>query len=199
MRTTGKGSAHVHAIADTTLMRRVSSGDESAFAELYHRYNRKVLDFFYAMSRNAQVAEELAGDTFARIWHVRRRYAATGSFPAYLFSFARHIWLEHCRRMRKDRKLGTVADWADVETSLVALDAFRPDEAAASEELEAHIVRALDDLPEEQRMVFVMRVMQRMSLEDIAEVMQCPVNTVRSRKLLALKRLREALRDLLAV
>jgi RNA polymerase sigma-70 factor (ECF subfamily) len=101
--------------------------------------------------------------------------------------------------MRKDRKLGTVADWADVETSLVALDAFRPDHAAASEELEARIMKALDDLPEEQRMVFVMRVMQRMSLDDIAEVMQCPVNTVRSRKLLALKRLREALRELLAV
>ena len=48
-------------------------------------------------------------------------------------------------------------------------------------------------------MVFVMRVMQRMSLEDIAAVMQCPVNTVHSRKLLALKRLREALRELLAV
>ena len=186
-------------LPDISLMRRVSSGDETAFAELYRRYNRKLLDFFYAMGRDPHISEELAGDTFARIWHVRSRYAAPGSFPAYLYSFARHIWLEHCRRMRKQWKLGVAADWADVETSLISLDAFRPDEAAANAELERHIVKALDALPEEQRMVFVMRVIQRMSLDDIATVMQCPVNTVRSRKLLALKRLREALRELLAV
>jgi RNA polymerase sigma-70 factor (ECF subfamily) len=189
----------VQTTADTSLMHRVSQGDEPAFAELYRRYNRKLLDFFFAMCRDPQVSEELAGDTFARIWHVRKRYAATGSFPAYLFSFARNIWLEHCRRSRKVWKLGAVADWADVESSLVALDAFRPDEAAACGELEGHIISALDALPEEQRMVFVMRVIHRMSLEDIAMVMQCPVNTVRSRKLLALKRLREALKELLAI
>ena len=189
----------MNGLSDISLMRRVGEGDEPAFEELYRRYNRKLLDFFFAMGRDPQIAEELAGDTFARIWHVRRRYAATGSFPAYLFSFARHIWLEQCRRTRKQWKLGTVADWADVETSLVALDAFRPDEAAAGKELGRHIATALDALPEEQRMVFVMRVIQRMSLEDIATVMQCPVNTVRSRKLLALKRLRDALKELLAI
>lgn len=187
------------AVSDIALMRSVSQGDESAFEQLYHRYNCKLLDFFYAMGRDPHVAEELAADTFARIWHVRTRYAATGSFPAYLFSFARHIWLEHCRRNRKVWKLGAVADWADVETSLVALDAFRPDEAAADSEIERQIAAAVDALPEEQRMVFVMRVVQRMSLDDIAAVMQCPVNTVRSRKLLALKRLRTALKALLAV
>jgi len=186
-------------VPDISLMRSVSTGDESAFAELYRRYNRKLLDFFFAMGRDPQVAEELASDTFARIWHVRCRYSATGSFPAYLFSFARHIWLEHCRRNRKVWKLGQASDWAHAEPSLVALDAFRPDEAAATGELERHIAMAVDALPEEQRMVFVMRVVQRMPLDDIAIVMQCPVNTVRSRKLLALKRLRAALKALLAI
>ena len=184
---------------DTTLMHRVSGGDESAFGEIYRRYNRRLLDFFYALGRDSHCAEELAAETFARVWHVRRRYAATGSFPAYLFSFARHIWLEHCRRQRKQWRLGAVADWADVENTLVALDTFRPDNAAEDLELGTRITAALDALPEEQRMVFVMRVVQRMSLDDIAAVMQCPVNTVRSRKLLALKRLREALKELLAV
>lgn len=184
---------------DTTLMRRVSAGDECAFGEIYKRYNRRLLDFFHALGRDRHLAEELAAETFSRVWHVRRRYAATGSFPAYLFSFARHIWLEHCRRQRKQWRLGVATDWTDVENTLVALDAFRPDSAAEGSELEAHINHALDALPEEQRMVFVMRVIQRLSLEDIATVMQCPVNTVRSRKLLALKRLRAALKELLAV
>jgi len=189
----------VRSLPDTTLMRRVGADDECAFAELYRRYNRRLLDFFHAMGRDTHLAEELSSDTFSRVWQVRRRYAATGSFPAYLFSFARHIWLEHCRRARKQRRLGVVANWADVENTLVALDAFRPDEAAARGELEERILVALDGLPEEQRMVFVMRIIQRLSLEDIAEVMQCPVNTVRSRKLLAVKRLREALKELLAI
>jgi len=189
----------VDSLPDTTLMRRAGKNDEGAFAELYRRYNRRLLDFFHALGRDGHLAEELASDTFARVWHVRQKYSATGSFPAYLFSFARHIWLEHCRRARKQWRLGTITDWADVENTLVCLDALRPDESAANAELEGHILGALDELPEEQRMVFVMRIVQRMSLEDIAAVMQCPVNTVRSRKLLALKRLREALRELLAV
>lgn len=80
------------ATPDPALMRRVSADDECAFEQLYHRYHRRLLDFFYALGRDPQTAEELAADTFARIWHLRKRYAATGSFPAYLiFVCAAHL------------------------------------------------------------------------------------------------------------
>jgi RNA polymerase sigma-70 factor (ECF subfamily) len=71
-----------------------------------------------------------------------------------------------------------------------------PDEEAARRETAARIFAALEQLPEEQRIVFVMRTIEGLPLEDIATALDCPVNTVRSRKILAVKRLRFLLQEL---
>lgn len=184
---------------DTELMLKVREGDDSAFAELYARYSRKLLDFFYGMSRDPLLAEDLCLETFARIWHLRRKYAATGSFPAYLFTCARNIWLEKCRYLGRQWKLGSARSIEADEIEIIAGIASRPDESASRSELEERILAAIAELPEEQRMVFVMRTIQGLSLDDIASVLQCPVNTVRSRKLLAIKKLRETLKGLLVI
>ncbi|MCP4645749.1 MAG: sigma-70 family RNA polymerase sigma factor [bacterium] len=188
---------------DTGLMIRVRWGDESAFEELYGRYYRRLLDFFYGMSGNTQTAEDLCHETFSRVWQVRRKYAATGSFPAYLFTFARNIWLEHCRRQGKQWRLG-IRKTLEVGPGgagheLMIPELGHPDQEASRSELAEEIGRAVDALPEDQRMVFVMRTMQGLSIADIAAIMQCPPNTVRSRKILAIKKLRESLRKLLVL
>lgn len=180
-------------------MLKVREGDECAFAELFRRYQRRLLDFFYGMNRDAQLAEDLCLETFARVWHLRRKYAATGSFPAYLFTFARNIWLEKCRYLGKQWRLGSAQSVEADGPDLPAAVSTHPDEMASRSELEERILEAVAGLPEEQRMVFVMRTIQRLSLEEIAGVLQCPVNTVRSRKLLAVKKLRESLRGLLVL
>ncbi|MCC6695786.1 MAG: sigma-70 family RNA polymerase sigma factor [Candidatus Hydrogenedentes bacterium] len=180
-------------------MLKVREGDECAFAELFRRYQRRLLDFFYGMNRDAQLAEDLCLETFARVWHLRRKYAATGSFPAYLFTFARNIWLEKCRYLGKQWRLGSAQSVEADGPDLPAAVSTHPDEMASRSELEERILEAVAGLPEEQRMVFVMRTIQRLSLEEIAAVLQCPVNTVRSRKLLAVKKLRESLRGLLVL
>ncbi|HIJ65488.1 MAG TPA: sigma-70 family RNA polymerase sigma factor [Candidatus Hydrogenedentes bacterium] len=177
---------------DVSLMVRVRSDDEDAFAELYRRHHRRVAGFFYGLSGDPQVAGDLRQETFLRIWRFRKRYAATGSFKAYVFSFARNIWLENCREIRRRRRLGELQ--AFEPESAPAGPSFRPDTVAARAELEGHILGALDKLPEDQRMAFVLRIVDGLSIGDIATIMQCPVNTVRSRKLLAIKKLRETLR-----
>jgi len=76
---------------DVALMLRVRHGDTCAFEELYHRYIRRLLNFFYAMGRDVQQAEDLAHETFLRVWRQRTKYAATGTVPSYLFAFARFV------------------------------------------------------------------------------------------------------------
>ena len=184
---------------DTTLMLRVRWGDEHAFAELYRRYYRKVMGFFYGMSRDAQTSEDLCQETFLRIWKLRRKYAASGSFPAYVFAFARNVWLEQCRQGRKHQRLGLVRS-VDQDVQLVTASmSTHPDVAAARSELADCIFGALDELPVEQRMAFVMRNIEGLSIREIASAMQCPMNTIRSRKILAIKKLREALKGLLVL
>jgi RNA polymerase sigma-70 factor (ECF subfamily) len=184
---------------DTTLMLRVRWGDERAFAELYRRYYRRLTDFFYGMGRDFQVSEDLCQETFLRVWKLRTRYAATGSFAAYLFAFARNVWLEKCRESKKRRGMRLAGTMSDGWPHVAATASNHPDEVAARAEVEERIFDALGRLPDEQRMVFVMRNIQGLSIEEIALAMQCPMNTVRSRKLLAIKKLREALKSLLVL
>lgn len=180
---------------DVALMMRVRGGDECAFELLFGRYQHKLLNFFYGLSRNSSTARDLAQDTFLRIWKIRKRYQASGTFPAYLFGVARMIWLESCRREQKAWKLGVRLDDTALE-GLTGHFADCPAYQARRTELHEHIHRALDQLPEEQRLVFVLRSIDGLSLEDIASILDCPVNTVRSRKILAVKKLRHLLATL---
>lgn len=177
---------------DIALMMQVRAGDESAFEVLFNRYQQPLLRFFYGLSRNNSLTRDLAQETFLRVWKIRKRYQASGTFGAYLFGIARMIWLESCRTERKTWRLGQ----RQGEEWLAEL-AAHPDEGplfrAKRAELHGHIHQALDQLPEEQRLVFVLRSIDGLSLEDIASVLDCPVNTVRSRKILAVKKLRHLL------
>jgi len=181
---------------DTDLMLRVQWGSDRAFAELYQRYYRRLLDFFYGMGRDAHAAEDLCHETFLRLWQLRVRYTVSGSFTAYLFSVARRIWLERGRQERKQWRLGVAQRLDAPGAAILASTDPGPGDRAYGSELAERIGAAVQELPEEQRMAFVLRTVEGMSLSDIASVMRCPVNTVRSRRLLAIKRLREALRGL---
>ena len=180
--------------SDVALMERVRADDEPAFAVLYQRYTGKLQNFFYALTRETATADDLAQDTFLRVWRLRRRYAATGPFPAYLFAIARFVWLEHCRHTGREARLGLRIDLDGPTPITPAAPAPQPDERAEQAEEDARIRAVLDALPEEQRMALVLRIMEGLSLEETASVLQCPVNTVRSRRLAALKKLRETLR-----
>jgi RNA polymerase sigma-70 factor, ECF subfamily len=175
---------------DIVLMMRVRAGDAAAFETLHERYQRCLLNFFFGMSRHAPTASDLCQETFLRVWQVRKRYQASGTFPAYLFGIARMVWREHCRKQSRDWQFR-----CDSEQHFeAAVDTHHtPDYQASCSEMQHYILEALQELPEEQRMVFVMRTIRGLSLEDIATAMDCPLNTVRSRKLLGIKRLRHLL------
>lgn len=177
---------------DIALMLRVRESDEAAFEVLHNRYQRKLLNFFYALSGNPHTAKDLCQEVFLRIWKVRKRYRASGSFPGFLFGVARMIWYERQREDRKCWRLG-IRQTLNIEEEPATAFLSRPDTSANRSEMEERIRQALDALPEEQRIVFVMRSIQGMSLPLIAEALDCPINTVRSRKILAIRKMREIL------
>lgn len=183
-------------LSDSDVMLRVQWGSESAFAELYERYYRRFLNFFFGMTRDVQVSEDLCHETFMRIWQLRTRYSPSGSFGAYAFTVARHIWLEQCRRTRRQLRLASPFAVETRDESSVSSGHVAPDELAHRSEVGHQVFAALEKLPEEQRMAFILRTVEGLSLEEVAVVMQCPVNTVRSRRLLAIRRLRELLQGL---
>lgn len=199
-------------LPDDELMLRVQWGSEYAFAELYQRYVGKLNRFFHGMlcrgmlcrggvrhgfsavggGRDGSVAEDLCHETLLRVWQVRARYVPSGTFPAFLFGVARNIWMERQRAARKDWRLDSALSAASDEPP----GDTAPDTSAHRHEVDEHIQKALATLPEDQRMAFVLRTIDGLSLEEIAKIMECPVNTVRSRRMLAIGRLRTALKGL---
>lgn len=176
---------------DMALMMAVREGDRQAFAALHERHQRRVLGFFYVLSRDAVLANDLCQETFLRVWRIRKRYRATGPFAAYLFAVARLVWREHVRS-EVTRGLGP-GQTLDAAPEPVSPAGQRPDRVAARTEFADSLWAALEALPEAQRLVFVLRYVRGLSIEEIAGALDCPVNTVRSRKLLAIKRLRHLL------
>ena len=175
--------------SDVALMLAVRRGEECAFEVLHERYQHRLLNFFFGMCGNAHMANDLCQETFLRVWRVRKRYRATGSFAGYLFGIARLIWLESCRVLAKERRLGIRRNLEE-GPELAAGREGRPDVCAVRSEAQERILAALAELPEEQRMVFVMRNIKGLPLDAIASALDCPLNTVRSRKILAVKKLR---------
>lgn len=175
------------------LMLLVRDDDRGAFKTLYEYHNISVGRFFFGMSRDSALASDLSQETFLRIWTIRKRYRATGKFTSYLFAIANIIWLEHLRAKTKELRWTQEHTRDELATMFGADNAWLPDEAAGHSEIQARIFAALDDLPEDQRMTFVLRTVQGLSAHEVASVMQCPLNTVRSRRILAVKKLRKAL------
>lgn len=175
--------------SDIALMTKVRLGDVVAFETLHERYQRRLLNFFYSLVHDSHSASDLCQETFLRVWKVRKRYRATGSVVAYFFGIARMVWLEKRRALAKAGRLGVPLDLSLLE-NVLSQSGGTPDFLATRAEAEARIHKALEELPEEQRIVFLLRTVEGMSLRDVAATLDCPINTVRSRKILAVKKLR---------
>ena len=174
---------------DIMLMLSVREGDEAAFEVLHARYQARVLGFFWGLTHDAHAANELAQEAFLRIWQVRLRYKATGPFPAYLFAIARMVLMERRRKVARLSRLGErIAQWGGQAEPIRPPDAY-----ACDAETESALFAALDDLPEEQRMAFLLHEVQGLPMNEVAAALDCPLNTARSRRILAVRKLRQVL------
>jgi RNA polymerase sigma-70 factor (ECF subfamily) len=174
---------------DEELMGLVQKQDTSAFEELFRRYDQRVLAFFWRLCANRQEAEDATQETFLRLWKARVRYEPSGKFSTYHFL--------HERQKQKTRAhLRLEASECPDEFLEKASPLGGAYDQVAADEIQAAIGKAVAHLPEIHRLVFVLSEEQRMSYREIANVMDCPVGTVSSRKVEAVKKLRSLLRPL---
>lgn len=175
------------AAADAERMRRVQAGDEAAFAELMHRWERPVKAVIGRIVLNARDAEDLAQETFVRVWQNRGRFRAGAEFRPWVFSIATNLARNRLRwwRSRPEIALG---DWD-------RLDALEPSGRQAAEGAErARAVRdAIARLPVEQREALVLFEYEQMSQAEIAEVVGATPKAVENRVARARERLRSSL------
>ena len=168
---------------DWRLMREIAAGSEDAFRDLIGRYQDVLLHLFARLGARHDEADDAAQETFLRVHAYRQRYRPTGSFRTFLFTVARRAWLDLCRRReRRRRREASGYDLEAMERSVgVGLDQRLDLEAA------------LQKLSEGHRMVLVLSIWGGLKYEEIADVMDIPEGTVKSRVFHALRKLRASL------
>ena len=189
--------------SDTELMELFRDGDQDAFRELVQRFQRPLINFFYRLTWDRFTSEDYAQEVFARLIRYRASYRPTAKFTTYMFRIAKNYWIDQYRSKvaapdvisletpiyQNEGRMLTLRD--TVESAEPG-----PERQIGSRDIGAQVKRAVGRLPEEQRLVFVLSENQGLKYADIAEVLEIPVGTVKSRMHAAVRRLREMLRDI---
>ena len=179
---------------DEALVRRYCGGEIRAFETLYRRHELKVFRYLLRTLRRPALAEELLQEVWFAIAREAPRYQPSARFTAWLYRIAHNRMIDALRRQRGELSL----DDPDSEgaSAVDALAASRGDAtwgAAVADEALGALLRALGELPVEQREAFLLQQEGELSIEEIAAVTGCNFETAKSRLRYARARLRERL------
>ena len=166
---------------DFALMALVRQGREDAFRRLVERHQRPLLNFFARLGASNH-GEDLAQETFVRLWNYRKKYKPAAKFTTFLYTLARHAWLDSVRRQSRFQLFAA---------------RYREEMPASTDgglgrlRRQLDIQEALDKLSPKLREVLVLAVHQGLAYDEIAQILHIPVGTVKSRVFNALATLQE--------
>lgn len=182
--------------SDADLMGALGQGDQGAWEVLVQRHQDGLVNFFYRMSGDRYLAEDLAQDVFVRLYLHGSEYEPRAEFATYLYRVARNLWIDYWRKTRHERQQ-TSLDAPDAEgrtiAERIAASVDAPPEERMRDEFSEEVVAAIDSLAEEHKLVFVLSEVKGMRYRDIAEALEIPLGTVKSRMHHAVQQLRETL------
>ncbi len=187
-------------VATAELVERARNGDGRAFESLVELYKDKIFSFVSRMIHDPAEAEDIAQDTFLRAFQSLPRFRGASSFQTWLYRIANNLVIDSVRRQRRRQDGGISLDAPlDTDEGMMARDLpddrRGPDELAASSAIQAEVQRAVARVSPRLRAVLVMYDLQGMSYQEIAEVLGCPLGTVKSRLFNARAQLKELLQD----
>ena len=171
---------------DRALLRRVSVGDRDAFRDLYLRYHRRLGRFLTRLTRGREDAEEIINDTLWIVWQRAGDFRGASRVSTWIMGIA------YRRALKLIRRAATHARVMALEQSDGETATEDSQEATSNRQL---VELALGQLPLEQRLVLEFTYFLDHSCEEIAEIMECPVNTVKTRMFHARRKLRTYLSE----
>lgn len=177
---------------DHQLVSRIAEHDLESFRELYDRYFRRLYGFVYKVTRRADLVEEIVQDTLLVVWRDAGRFAGRSRVSSWIFGIAYRRALKLVGSEKRRARRESIAANLDLHREP------RPGPETRMDDRErAHAVwSALAELSASQRAVVELTFFEGCSYAEIAEIVGCPVNTVKTRMFHARRRLRERLAEL---
>lgn len=186
-------------VSDEELLLTYRDGDSTAFKTLFRRYRGPLFNFLLRRVRDRSRAEELYQDIWTKVIERCEEFRGDSKFSTWLYTIARNRCIDHARRMKFRSYKSLDAPRRDSDQPLVervANPGPSTEQLATGATLKERIALAVEELPDDQKEVFLLRQLQGLGFKEIAEVVDVPLNTVKSRMRYALERLQNQLEDL---
>lgn len=174
-------------------IKQVIKGDQDAFAEIVEIYKNSIFQLCYRMLGNRHEAEDMAQEAFVRAYVNINSFNQDLKFSTWLFRIATNLCIDRIRKKKPDYYLDAEVSGTDGLTmySQLASDSPLPEKQLESLELQETVQKEISKLPEKYRSVIVLKYIEELSLNEISEILDLPLGTVKTR----IHRGREALRQ----
>jgi RNA polymerase sigma-70 factor, ECF subfamily len=187
LRLVSEGGPRSEPREDQELLARVARGDRAAFEKLYGRYHLRIGRFLYRFTANRELIDEIVNDTMFTVWRKASAFRGDSRASTWILGIAYRRALRALRSASRAAPPGTTLPAESVEAELTS------DDLAGAREQREWIDRGLAELPFPQRIVIELAYFLGLSCEEIAVIVDCPVNTVKTRMFNARARLRPVL------
>lgn len=186
-------------LSDHELIAAAKTGDEDAFAEIVSRYKNPITNFLYRFLNDYEEAVDLAQETFVRVYFAIERYHTNYAFSTYIYRIATNLAISEIRRKRRRKLLSLTGlfqtnDGAEMHEYHPPDKKSLPDQDLIENERSQTIERAIATLPEKYRAPIVLREIEELSYEEIAQILGLGLGTTKSRISRARALLREKLK-----
>ncbi|MCB0274307.1 MAG: sigma-70 family RNA polymerase sigma factor [Calditrichaeota bacterium] len=186
-------------VTDEQLIAQFQRGDLQAFDVLVHRYKDQLLNYVFRFVGNRVDAEDIVQETFLRVYKNKHYYKEIAKFSTWVYTIAGNLAKTELRR-RKRRKLFSVSNFVNEERDFDIPDPNRsPDQRVDGALKDEIIQKAIDKLPAKFKEVIILRDIQEFAYEEISEILNIPLGTVKSRVNRGRLKLQEDLKFLLEV
>ena len=184
---------------DQALVERVQSGDKKAFDLLVLKYQQRIMKVLSRYVRDPSEVQDLAQEAFIKAYRALPNFRGDSAFYTWLYRIAintaKNFVVAQGRRPPNDDIEATEAEQYDGESALK--DYASPERETLRDEIRETVFKAIEELPEDLKTAITLRELEGMSYEEIAEAMDCPIGTVRSRIFRAREAIDHQLRPLL--
>ena len=186
---------------DQELVRRVQRGDSAAFDLLVRKYQHRIAALIGRYIADWSECQDVAQDTFVRAYRAIGNFRGDAQFYTWLHRIAVNTAKNHlvAHKRRPPTEDIDVSDAEQFDSGIRLRDTDTPDRELARQQMEQVVMRAVDALPEELRTAITLREVEGMSYDEIAQRMDCPIGTVRSRIFRAREAIDAELRPLMDV
>jgi len=170
-------------LLESQLVKLALKGDQAAFAELVELYQEKLYHMAYRMLNNRQEAEDVVQDTFMRVYNNLERYDDTMKFSTWIYRIATNLCIDRLRKRKPIYSLD--AESSEYEGldgySMIPSDNRTPESELLLSETQRIIHQAIDTLPPKYKTVMILRYIHELSLQEVGDILDMPVTTIKTR------------------